>query len=193
MRGIGGKFPASYFLPLNVLEAVIAENPKSSLYSVKSLSVKHPLVDLRENLYKNTITLFLSEVLYRVVKDGTKEPGLYEWCEREILLLNALKADFSNFHIRFLVELCGILGFSPSLSDLEPFLGDLAPSAAGSSRDLATLAEGFLGTTFEQAMLVPLTGTSRSALAEKLLKYIEFHCESAVSVKSLKILHDLLK
>ncbi len=182
VRSVGKKFPMSYFLPLNVLEAEITENPKSDLYSVKSLSVKHPLVSLRSNHYKNAITLFISEVLYRVVRDGTKEAGMFEWCEKEILLLDALETDFSNFHIRFLTELCSVLGFSPQGSDLEPFLGELTP-----------LVEGFLNSSFEEAMLIPLSGTVRSDIAERLLKYIEYHCESTVNIKSLKVLHEVLQ
>ena len=42
-------------------------------------------------------------------------------------------------------------------------------------------------------MLVPMTGDIRNEVAERLLKYIEFHTESAVSVNSLKILHELFR
>ncbi|MCD8313514.1 MAG: recombination protein O N-terminal domain-containing protein [Bacteroidales bacterium] len=182
VRGLGRKFPMSLFLPLNVLEAYITVNPKSSLYTVKSLSVKYPLNGMRDNLYKSTISLFISEVLYRVVREGALEPGLFEWLEKSILLLDAVRTDFSNFHIKFLTDFCRILGFSPAPQDLEPF-----------TRELTSLADSILRSTFEEAMLVPMTGDSRNALAERILKYIEFHCESEVNIRSLRVLHDLLR
>ncbi len=181
-RGIGKRFPASYFLPLNVLEADITVNPKSNLYTVKSLSVKHPLLGLRNSLYKNSISLFISEVLYRVIRDGAKEPDLFAWLEKNILLLDAVQDDFSNFHIKFLTDFCGILGFSPSERDLEPFTGEHTPIAISIARS-----------TFEEAMLVRMSGETRSQIAERILKYIQFHTESEVNIRSLKVLHELLR
>ena len=67
------------------------------------------------------MSLFLSEVLLRAVKDGQAEDGLYPWCVRSILTLNGLDSDFSNFHIRFLLEFAGALGFSPTFDDIAPF------------------------------------------------------------------------
>lgn len=104
----------SHFLPLTVLEAEITESPGSRLYTAKKFVPLYPLLGIRDNLYKNAITLFLSEILYRVIKDGTDEPGLFDWCEKNILLLDAIESDFSNFHIRFLLELTVVLGFSPT-------------------------------------------------------------------------------
>ena len=40
-------------------------------------------------------------------------------------------------------------------------------------------------------MLLPLQGAVRNALCEDLLKYIEYHAETTIAVKSLAILRDL--
>ena len=103
VRGIGKKSSMSLFLPLTFLEADIIETTKSTLYTAKNLVARHPLLGIRNNIYKNTITMFMSEVLFRVLKEGVYEQGLYEWCEKNILLLDAVESDFSNFHIRFLL------------------------------------------------------------------------------------------
>ena len=87
-------------LPLNILEMDIVPNPKSTLWSARNLTAKDSLNGIRNNLYKNTMSLFLSEVLLRAVKDGQAEDGLYPWCVRSILTLDGLGSDFSNFHIR---------------------------------------------------------------------------------------------
>lgn len=170
----------SLFLPLNILEADIRESTKTTLFTATNLSARHPLTGIRNNLYKNSMTMFMSEVLFRVLKEGAGEPGLYEWCEKSILLLDALQTDFSNFHIRFLLELTVTLGFSPEASDLGPFVGDHFP-----------IAESFMKESFAESMLIPLSGKVRNELAEEILKYIEFHTESAVNVNSLKVLHEL--
>ena len=167
-------------LPMNILEVTVADSGKSGLLSVRNLMVSCPLMGIRSNLYKNTMTMFLSEVLYRVVKEGTDEPGLYEWCEKQIMLLDAIETDFSNFHIRFLLELAIALGFSPKIDDLRPFLGDNQ-----------FIIEKFMSTSFAESMLMPLSGFLRNEICEGVLRYIEYHSESTLTINSLKVLREL--
>ena len=82
---VGRKAGMALLLPLNILEMDIVPNPKSTLWSARNLTAKDPLNGIRNNLYKNTMSLFLSEVLLRAVKDGQAEDGLYPWCVRSIL------------------------------------------------------------------------------------------------------------
>ena len=170
----------SMLLPMNILEVTVADSGKSGLLPVRNLMVSCPLMGIRSNLYKNTMTMFLSEVLYRVVKEGTDEPGLYEWCEKQIMLLDAIETDFSNFHIRFLLELAIALGFSPKIDDLRPFLGDNQ-----------FIIEKFMSTSFAESMLVPMSGFLRNEICEGVLRYIEYHSESTLTINSLKVLREL--
>ena len=180
VKGAGKKSTMSLFLPLNMLEADIIETNKSTLFTARNLIARHPLLGIRSNMFKNSMTMFMSEVLYRVVKDGASEQGLFEWCERNILMLDAIQTDFSNFHIRFLLELAVALGFSPEAQDLMPFVGDHYP-----------VVEKFMSLPFAESMLIPLNGQVRNEIAEEILRYIEFHTESAVNVNSLKVLREL--
>ena len=180
VKGVGKKAMMSLFLPLNVLEADVVETGKSTLFTARNLVARYPLLGIRNNMFKNSMTMFMSEVLYRVVKDGASEQGLFEWCERNILMLDAIQTDFSNFHIRFLLELAVALGFSPEAQDLMPFVGDHYP-----------VVEKFMSLPFAESMLIPLNGPVRNEIAEEILRYIEFHTESAVNVNSLKVLREL--
>lgn len=180
VKGVGKKSAMSLFLPLNVLEADIIETNKSTLFTARNISAKYPLAGIRNDMFKNSMTMFMSEVLYRVVKDGAMEEGLFEWCEKDILMLDAIRTDFSNFHIRFLLELSVALGFSPEAQDLMPFVGDHYP-----------VVEKFMSLPFADSMLIPLNGAARNEIAEEILRYIEFHTESAVNVNSLKVLREL--
>jgi DNA repair protein RecO (recombination protein O) len=179
VRG-AGKRQMSLFLPLNILEADIQESSKTTLFTARNISSRHPLSGIRNNLYKNSMTMFMSEVLFRVLKEGADEQGLYEWCEKNILLLDAIQTDFSNFHIRFLLEMTMVLGFSPEARDMEPFVGEHYP-----------IVERFMREPFAESMLIPLSGQVRNSLAEEILRYVEFHTESAVNVNSLKVLREI--
>lgn len=179
VRGAGKK-AMSLFLPMNILEADITESSKSTLYTARNLSAKHHLLGIRNSVFKNSMTMFLSEVLYRALKDGTAEQGLYEWCEKNIILLDAIESEFSNFHIYFLLELAVVLGFSPVTRDLTPFVGAHTD-----------VVRQFMSVQFAQAMLIPLSGAVRNEIAEGILRYLEFHTESSLNVNSLKVLREL--
>lgn len=180
VRGVGKKSVMSLFQPLSVLEADIIESSKSNLYTAKNISLKYHLSGIRENMFKNSMTMFMSEVIYRSVKDGAYEEGLYEWCEKNILLLDSIQSDFSNFHIRFLLEFAIALGFSPEAHDIMPFTGIHFP-----------IVERFMKESFAESMLIPLSGAVRNEIAEGILRYIEFHSESSLNINSLKVLREL--
>lgn len=124
----------------------------------------------------------MSEVLYRTVKDEALEDGLFDWCVRSVMLLESLQSDYSNFHIRFLLEFAAALGFSPEVDDIAPFAGG----------HIGRISE-FMTLSFGESMLVPLTGEERGALCGAIIKYLEHHTESAINIRSLSVLHELFR
>lgn len=177
-----GKRGVSLYFPLNILEAEVTENPKSDLWRMGNCSALHPLAGIRNNLMKTAISLFISEVIFRTIKDGASEDGLFEWMERSILTLDSLDAGWSNFHLYWLLGLAGALGFSPSEEDIAPF--------AGRNREEVAF---LLKRPFIECMLLPLNGRQRNEIAEDLLNYIGFHSESTINVRSLGVLSELFK
>ena len=177
---VGNGRSMAFYLPLSILDAEIVENPKSDLWRLHAVSAAWPLNGIRTSAYKNSMTMFMSEVLFRTLRDGTYEDGLYEWCEKSILTLDALESDFSNYHLRFLLEFCGALGFSPSTEDIAPFAGPRL-------KDIQAL----LTLSFADSMVYPLSGDSRSEIADSLVKYLGFHTESRLNIRSLSVLREL--
>lgn len=172
----------SYFLPLSILDGEVCENPKSELWRIRNIAARHPLTKLRTDVRKSTIALFISEVLYRTLRDGTREDGLFEWCEGAILTLDALQDDFANFHLRFLLELSSALGFSPNREDILPFAGEHLREI----EDLVTLP-------MADTLLLPLSGQARNEIAEALLRYLGYHAECTINVRSLPVLREIFK
>lgn len=180
VRGLGKKVSMARFLPLNIVEADVSLPKYSTLYTARNIVPKYPLNGIRGNMFKNSMTMFMSEVLFRVLKEGGVEEGLYEWCEKSILLLDAIETDFSNFHIRFLLELAVALGFRPGTEDLAPFVSEHYP-----------VVDRFMKESFAGSMMIPLSGQVRNEIADAILRYIEFHSGTAVNVNSLKVLREL--
>lgn len=169
-----------FFQPLNILDCDVAENQKSRLYRVSSFVNVAPLAGIRSSYGKNAISMFISEVLYRALREDMNDSGLFVWCQEEILLLDALQADYANFHIRFLLDFAAAMGFSPSYEALLPFLDDNA-----------SLAGEFLRRDAADSMLIPISGVRRSDLCVRLLKYLECHLEAPLKIRSLAVLQEI--
>lgn len=168
------------FQPLSILDCEVVENPRSDLWRLRGISAKYSLNGIRSSIPKNCMTMFMSEVLYRTIRGGDTEDGLYEWCRKAILTLDALDRDYANYHLRFLLEFAAALGFSPSVENLAPFCGDR-------KKEIAAL----VSSDFASCMLIPLSGEARSDIAQKLLKYLEYHTGEQINVRSLQVLHEL--
>jgi len=128
------------------------------------------------------MTLFLSEVLYRTIREDGSDERLFDWCKSQILALDGMEGSCANFHLRFLMEYTGMLGFMPSFGNLAPFLRENAPKAK-------EILEGSL----EEALRVEMDGASRGALAQDIISYLEFHTESKINIKSLSVLRELFR
>lgn len=177
---VSAKSGMSFFLPLNILEVSVSKNPKSDLWYIKSPSSKYPLYGLRTNIHKNTITLFVAEVLFRTLRDGAVEDGLFDWCEKQIITLDSMPEGYGNFHLNFLLGLCGMLGFRPEPEDIRPFSGPYQD-----------VMETLINKDFTSAMAVPLSGAERNDIASCLIRYLEFHTESNINIKSLAVLREI--
>ena len=176
------KAGTALFLPLNILEADVRENPRSELWTLSGITLRDPLSGIRSRLDKSAVTLFLSEVLFRVLRDGANEDGLYEWCVGSILTYNALEADYANYHMRFLLDLAAALGFRPTLADVAPFAEKHLPKM-----------QALLSASFSDCMLLPFSGAERSALCEDLVQYLAYHTDQSLTLRSLPVLRDLFR
>ena len=182
ITSVSRKSPMALFMPLSIIDGEVVENSKSDLWRLLELSISEPLGGIRGDIRKNTMTLFMSEVLYRTLRDGSFEEGLFEWCRRSILTLDALESDFSNYHLRFLLEFAGALGFSPTFEDLAPFAGEHL-----------NVVKQLLTSSPAETLLIPMNGVQRNAVASLLLDYIGYHTDSQINIRSLQVLRDLYR
>lgn len=118
--GLGRKHAAGLYTPFSLIR--ITANQPSGL-SVKPPTLKEatPLSFSTGGinpLYKQTVALFLSEVLYHTLRHPMPDEPMFDFIASAIPLLNATDEP-QNFHLSFLIGFAAQLGFSiDSASDL---------------------------------------------------------------------------
>ncbi len=182
MLRVGKKTSQALFSPLSLIEADIVPNPKSQLWTAKNVTARHPLNGIRSSMTKNSMTMFMSEVLLRAVHEGMAEDGIYEWLENSVVTLDSFEGPVPNYPIRFLLEMASAMGFRPSREDLLPF----AP-------EHRELLEKLLEAPLAEFLMMPMKGEQRNSLCESLVNYLGFHLDFPLKVQSLAVLRELYR
>jgi DNA repair protein RecO (recombination protein O) len=195
VRTTKSKFPAGFFQPLNLLELDIYYRQNREIQRIKEATCLFPSNDLSSNIYKNTIALFLAEVLYKALHEEESNPPLFTFLYQAIQLLNDLKEGISNFHIWFMLHFTKYIGIFPTeynhiltgrpLPELHMFYA-LSPEV---KRSLICL----LSSSITPPDNVSITNTDRNLLLDSIIQYYLLHLEGFSKLKSYAVLQEVFK
>lgn len=204
IRGIRKKKSGKHsimFQPMFIIDMEMYHKPSRDVQLLKEFSLSGPFYDIQTNIRKSSVALFLGEVLSSVLREESPQEDLFDFIERSMIMFDAAKDNYANFHISFLTELSGWLGFEPAkpgnpdevffdmrngrFTVTPPFNGEYA--AEGVSKILAR----FIETPEEQAGTIVLTGKQRNEVLETILKYYSLHLPSLKKINSLDILKEV--
>ncbi|KRO88198.1 MAG: hypothetical protein ABR90_00150, partial [Cryomorphaceae bacterium BACL29 MAG-121220-bin8] len=189
-----------FFQPLTILEIDANHRNKGTLESIHSAKIIEPYKTIHIDIFKNTIVLFLSEILSKSIKEEEENKSLYSFIKLSIKWLDSSE-NFMNFHIHFITKLLKHLGVSPdtSLAELSGF--DIINSVFCNPSKSEYCIQGsvirhfkeFLGTNFDTILKNVDSSFKRKELLEFLMKYMQLHLPEFKRPLSLNIMYDLFK
>lgn len=102
----------SLYQPLYLLEfqAIVG---KGELHKISQVAAAQPLSDIPHHIVKSTIALFISEVLYRIIKEDAVDNRLFDFVYSSVVALDLTQGSVANFHLYFIVRLAHYMGFTP--------------------------------------------------------------------------------
>ena len=187
IRGVGkkkGSSSTALLHPLSILETEIRPGAEYSIAQLRDYSAKYPLHSLRSSVVKNTIAIYISELLYRTLRDSESDPSLYDFLESSIVTLNALESDYGNFHIWFTIKYISLLGFMPDSASLMAFT-NFEPWQR-------EVLGQFLTLKTEEAMKLPLRREWKNEFVGALIRFLEQNLGQRIEIKSVNVLHQVL-
>jgi len=101
--------------PLSLVE--INATNKSNLSNVKTIKLFSPFKNIPFNIAKSTIAFFLSEIIYKSIKEEEANDDLFQFLIEKIIYFDSLENNYANFHLYFLMNFTNYLGFQPHLSN----------------------------------------------------------------------------
>lgn len=114
-RGKKSSVSKALFMPLSVVEMEVEHLNKRDLHRIRETKLCYPLTEVFCNPVKNILALFLSEILFRVVKETEPDSRLFEYLFESIQLLELSDKGVANFHLVFLLRLLHYLGIYPNV------------------------------------------------------------------------------
>lgn len=192
----------SMIFPLSVLDVVLFNRHQSgsTMPVIKEVAPASPLHNLKTDIRKGAISLFMCELLLKTIKESGPDHSMFSFLFNSILLLDAIDEGVENFHLHFAVNLCKILGYMPEDNYSESachfnfangvFSQDYVESFCFLPEESALLHQ-ILSTPLAGMAAIRCSGQMRNRFLGKIIDYLSFHISLRTELKSLPVLREL--
>ncbi|MGB0891265.1 MAG: DNA repair protein RecO [Flavobacteriaceae bacterium] len=190
-----GKIKPAYFQPITQVLLTANHNNKGNLNSLREVQVVHPYKTIYASVVKQTIVLFLSEVLSGIIQEEEQNNPLYNYLHTAFIWLDT-HANISNFHLLFLLNLSKYLGFYPDITQQEKMGFNLLEGNFTNSTHEKLIVSGkelilfkrLLGINFDAIEHVSFNKFERQKVLRMIIRYFELHLDGFKQPKSLDVL-----
>lgn len=188
------------FQPMFLVEFVGLESNKMDLDRLKEVTLAEPLQTIPFDVRKSTIALFMSEVLYKLVREVEPNSPLFEFVYGSVVALDRMNEGVYNFHLWFMVALSRHLGFYPSgeyaegmIFDIESGCFSATPPLGGLyiNADNTLLFHRLLESSPADLAQIALSRVQRKDFLGALLAYYGYHLDTIHTISSLRILSEV--
>ena len=186
IRSQKSKKSIGYFQPFTILDMVLYVKETRDIQRISEFKSHFPLHQIHQDLIKSSITLFLTEVLSKLLQsEQSPNPDLYVFAENSIRSFDQLNEGVENFHLQFLLKMGPFLGYA--IDDIDTLFSStdkLVPSNENHEIMDAMMKESY-------GYVVKMNRESRNAMLDTILEYYQHHAHIN-RPKSLDVLRSIL-
>ena len=186
--------------PLSIVELDVAHTPTKEIQRIKELRTAVPFIEIPFHPVKNSIALFLSEVLFRTLRQSDPDEELFHFLDKSIQLLDCCETGIANFHLVFLTKLTRYLGCAPNAENGTNGYFDLLNGVflqqkplhthyllPEMSKDMASLLEA----DYHTMEKLVFSRKRKTELLESMMEYYRLHIPDFNGLHSLEVLQSL--
>lgn len=189
------------FQPLSILDLEIYFKANRDLQRIAESRIHIPYYTIHSNILKNTICLFLAEVLYKTLQEEEFNESIFDYLINSFKFLD-LNNEFSpNFHLVFLLNLSKHLGIYPNFNSFQEnsFFdlkeGDfklLMPYHLNHiDQNLSAIFYKLSGINIMNIDRIIISGKERKELLEVLVNYYILHHDNITKLNSYDVLKEV--
>ncbi len=189
------------YLPLALIEFESDFRSGRSLQRMKEVKPLYVFRTVLSDPYKSAIALFLSEFLYRALREEAENPALFAYLTYSIQWLDTCERSCANFHLVFLMRCSRFLGLYPNLEGYYPgvcfdlrngcFTGTIPLHADYVAADEASRLVILMRMNYDTMHLFRMSRAERVRCLEVINEYYRLHLPGFPLLKSLEVLKEL--
>jgi DNA repair protein RecO (recombination protein O) len=193
------KAPKSLFHALAVLDLEVDHQNLRDIQRIKEARTHISLFSLLNNPVKSAISIFLAELMSKVIKEIQPNKALFEYLLQSIQILELTEESSANFHLVFMIGLSRFLGSYPDATGYKKgMFFDLQNGVFVSYKpfhphflnpDESLVFFNLLRMTYENMNTFRFSRLERQAIINRMLEYYRLHLTNFPEIKSLEILH----
>jgi len=185
---------------LSILELDVLHTPGKEIQRIKDIHIGYPFTCISKDPLKNAVALFLSEILFRTLRQTEPDESVFRFLENSIQQLDCCEQGMANFHLVFLLKLTRYLGFEPNRDEEERNCFDLMNGVFTKTKPLHAHflmpedAAGFaalLRVDYSNMHTLVFSRSKRFRLLESVVEYYRLHIPDFHGLHSLEILKTL--
>lgn len=199
---------AAMFQPAAMLEMEVYHNEQKSMQRIKEYSWAFLYQHIHSDVIKNSIALYMVELLYKTLKQPETNSNLFYFCEDALIQLDSAEKNIAaNFALFFSLHLADFFGFRINGSNMENIVvenlyldlreGDFVAQQPVHPNFIhgqyaavtAELLKMRLPSELEQ---LKLNQQTRRELLLKFQEYYAMHIHDFGQMKTLLVLHEVL-
>jgi DNA repair protein RecO (recombination protein O) len=193
---------ANVYQPATLLDLVVYHTPNKNLQRIKEARVNYIYLNVQSHIIKNTIAIYLSELIYKTITEPESNVDLFDFFEHSFHFIDQRdENELANFPIIFTLQLADRLGFGihNSWSELQPIF-DLQNGQFCEKQELSSFhfIEGELAKQLSLLVhelhkpIAHLNHHKRKELLSICIQYLRLHIPHLSELKSVDVLHEVL-
>ena len=200
-QGKKSRLMRTLFSPFAILYIDGEVKPRQDIQRIKDVQTAVPVFQLHYDPIKNAITLFLAEFLSKVIREPEPNNSFFRFLLQSIQFLNLMEDGKANFHICFLIELTGYMGFYPNISGYKKgdffdlINGVFSAIRPNHSYFLSSMEAGvfykIMRMNYNNLNLFHFNRVERYEILDYIITYFKLHHAGFQELKSLDVLKAL--
>jgi len=204
VRTQGKTSRAHFFQPSSILEMQVYHNELKNLQRIKELKWSYLYRNILSDVTKNTVALYMVELLQKCLKQPEANSDLFHFCEDVFLQLDVAENEITaNFPLYFALQLAHFFGFR--LQDNYSEERNHFSLREGNFTNMVLANDHFIEADIsyhisqllkalqpEDLLEIKLNKNIRRTILNALEKYYIFHIPEFGVMKTLPVLHEIL-
>lgn len=191
VRSAKSKGKIALYQPLTLIDLVVYKKPSANLNRISEIRCSYPFKTIPFLPYKTSIAIFLSEVLCKSIHEDSEDHLLFDFLFQSIKELDLLEKDFENFHLQFLMQFSGFLGFKPtSFAEVVNEIKSYKTFTELKTEEIL-LFNALLKSNYADKIKIPYA--LRKTILEILMTFYQIHINHWGELKSLEVLKEVMR